>query len=293
MTPDEAVDDFAHRHGIARSAALAEEGETIACAVACHLAIGEGYTALPASVLEKDMAVGLLWQLFDRCTERIEGAIIAMVVASPAVSEIVARASMEACATFRYILLDRRRHVASFLGNHIREAERQERQWRSAANNLGTQERAVHTAACDYRGQGIAAIKGVVRQLISELIGSDEAPPWPPISERFAAIGDAIGYRTLYARLCAEPHLDAEETLRDFIGKTTDSEVRQALAAETMAFSRLMLSEATSRYAIAGQSYAELYGMSRAVTVCREAERTMMQQSRHLSGYVGGVPRAG
>jgi hypothetical protein len=41
---------------------------------------------------------------------------------------------------------------------------------------------------------------------------------WPAsIEHRFKALNDALGYRTFYARMSAEVHGDAEETLRYFV----------------------------------------------------------------------------
>jgi hypothetical protein len=58
---------------------------------------------------------------------------------------------------------------------------------------------------------------------------------WPSsIESRFRALNDAIGYRTFYARMSAEVHWDAEETLRHFVGKLQDPEIFETMALETV-----------------------------------------------------------
>jgi len=293
MTTQQTVHAFAAYHGFGVSQVMPEEAEAIAQAVACHRAIEIGYANLPTSLLEGDMTVGILWQVFERCTERLYAAIVSLVTNCAAGSEIVSRATIEACATFRFILLNRNAHLASFLDHHGQDAERQQRQWRLAAEGLTAEERADHLAACDYRRRATDVLGKLTTQINVSLIGTNVAPKWPNIAERFAQIGEAVSYRTVYARLCAEPHLDAEETLRYFLGKVSSSEIFEALSIETLAFSRFMLAEATRWYAGAAGAYATAYQMAEAGRVCSAAEQTMHRLALAFSVASGAVPSAG
>jgi len=293
MTTQETVEAFAMNHGFDLSRVMPEEAIAIEQAVACHHAIQRGYASLTSHVLESDMAVGILWQLLERCAERLYAAILAMVTDCAAGSEIVSRATIEACATLRFILLDKNPHLASFLNHYGHDAERQQQQWRRAAEGLTADDRAVHIVACDYRRRATDKLNALTAQINDALIGKDIAPAWPNIAERFARIGEAISYRTVYARLCAEPHLDAEETLRYFLGKISGSGTFDLISAETVAFSRFMLAEATRWYAGASANYAETYGMNDAVSVCQSAEQSMTRLAIKFSLSIGSVPSAG
>jgi hypothetical protein len=226
---------FAQHHSFDAAALLVEERDGIQCAVDCHNAVNDGYASLSSAVLEQDLAVGLIWQLYERCTERVYGALVAMATSCPASSEVVSRSAIEATVTIRYILRDRDKHLASFLQNHVNQAERQEKEWRKEAEQLEETAKAAHLEACDYRRQGIGAIKEYVDMINSRLVPSANVPAWPNISSRFRTVGDGIGYRTVYARLCTETHFDAEETLRYFIGTVNGTEDLERMGIETRA----------------------------------------------------------
>ncbi len=292
MTSTNAINAFAEQHSFDAGALQVEELDGIRCAVDCHNAINNGYASLPSDVLEQDMAVGLIWPLYERCTERVYGALVAMTTSCAASSEVLARATIEATVIFRYILGDCNGRLASFFQDHLDQAERQEKQWRREAEQLRELERTEHLAACDYRRQGIAAIKEFVELINSQLVPSGSIPAWPNIALRFQAVGDRIAYRTSYARLCAEPHLDAEETLRYFIGKVMGPELLEAMAVETIMFSRFLLADAVRAYAEAGKEFASSYGMSSAMRTCVAAQELMHRHSINLSNHIGAHPSA-
>lgn len=291
MRPDDAVAEFARHHALNTRDLLLEERAGIACVVDCHNAMNEGYGNLPSAVIDRDICVGLLWQLYERCTEQIHGALVAMVTACPASSEVLARASLEATVAIRYILGDRNTRMASFLKDHIDRAEEQEKHWRTDVEQLAKgQERSTHLAACDYRRQGISAMKSIVESLVAQLVPSGRVCPWGTIKSRFQKIGENLSYRTVYTRLCTEPHFDAEATLRHFIGTITSPEILKKLAVETVMFSRFMLAEAVRAYAETGKEYAQAYDMEAAIKTCEAAENLMYLHSSNLSQHIGAEP---
>jgi hypothetical protein len=289
MTAPDTTAAFARDHAFDIHALPVEERDAIRCVIDCHDAVNEGYARLPQAVLEQDAGVGLLWQLYERCTEQVQGALVAMATACPASSEVLARVSLEATVTIRYILGDRNPRLASYLVDHVVLAERQERQWRKAAEQLQGEEKSVHLAACDYRMHGVAAMKSFVGMLTAQLVPSGGVPSWPNISSRFELIGDNLSYRTFYARLCTATHFDAEETLRYVIGKATSPEMFEKFAVETVMFSRFVLAEAVRAYAETGKEYATSYSMGAAIETCRSAEGRMRLHSLNLSQHVGGI----
>ncbi len=290
MTSQTVIEAFAGSHAFDASALGQEELEAIQCAVDCHNAINLGYARLPAAVLAEDLSVGFIWQLYERCTERAFGALVAMATSCPASSEIVSRATLEATVSFRYILRDRNAHLASFLQDHLEQARRQERLWRQTAERLKEPDRTEHLASCEYRRQGLQAMASWVDAVNSQLLPGSKAGPWPAISGRFEAICEADSYRTLYARMCAEPHLDAEETIRHFIGLSSGPQILERMAIETIMFSRLLLVEAVRAYTQAGIEFATEYHMGPSASVCVAAELTMRRLAAGLVEHIGATP---
>lgn len=289
MGSRDSISGFAEQYSFKAGTLPDEELDGIQCAVDCHKAINDGYMALPAFVLEKDLAIGLLWQLYERSTERVFGALVAMATSCVASSEILARASIEATVSIRYILRDPTPRLVAFFRDHVERAERQESSWRQAASQLGEPDRTTHLASCDYRRQGVGAMKSVV-DAMNAGAPTGAVAAWPNISARFKAVGEDMSYRTLYSRLCAEPHLDAEETLRYFIGKTGAPELFRRMAIETVMFSRFVLAEAVRGYAEAGKEFANIYDMASSFNICTAAERTMEGHALRLSEHIGAKP---
>ena len=179
---------------------------------------------------------------------------------------------IEATVTIRYILRDRNGHLASFLQNHVKEAERQEKEWRKDAEQLEESAKATHLDACEYRRQGIAAIKQYVDMINSRLVPSAIVPAWPNISLRFRAIGEGIEYRTVYARLCAEPHFDAEEMLRYFIETVNGAEYLERMGVETVCFLGVSSQKPCAHTPLLARN-------SRVATVCRRQPRRVLRPS--------------
>jgi hypothetical protein len=291
MKPPDSIAAFAEGHSFDAAALMTEERDAIHCTLDCHSAVNEGYTCLPKVVLERDPSVGLLWQLYERCTEHIHGALVAMATACAASSEVLSRSSLEAAITVRYILGDRNPRLASFLQNHVKQSERQELQWRKKVEEqLQGREKSIHLDACDYRRQGIYAMKSLVDLLNTQLVPSGSIPSWPSVAERFEAIGDSVGYRTLYARLCTEVHFEAEGTLRYFLGVTSTPEILEKLSIETVMFSRFLLAVAVQKYVETGREFATTFKMTAAIKTCRKAERRLGRHIFNLSRHVGAAP---
>jgi len=289
MKSKDLVSQFARTHALDIQSLPIEESDAIYCVYACHEEICKGYSQLPSTVLEVDQAVGILWQLYERCTEQVHGAIVAMTTACAASSEVLARVSLEAAITIRYILGDRNPRLAAFFQNHIAQADRQVDQWLKIAERAKGIEKTINIEACQYRRRYVSAIKNFVDSINSQLVPSGSVPSWPNIACRFEAVGENMLYRTFYGRLCAETHFDAEETLRYFIGKAISTEHLEKIAIETVMFSRFCLLEAVRSYAVAGKEYAVSYNMVAAIEACNGAEELMLRHALNLSQYIGAI----
>jgi hypothetical protein len=78
------------------------------------------------------------------------------------------------------------------------------------------------------------------------------------IEHRFKALGDALDYRTFYARMSAEAHGDAEETIRYFLGKLLGKDhLLEPMGIETVLTTRLYVYYAASCFLRASIMYAK------------------------------------
>lgn len=288
MRPLDLVLDFGHHHYCDLGSLPLEEMEAIQCVCECHNAISEGYAGLPPSVFEKEPSIGFLWQLFERCTEHVHGGLVAIATSCAASSEVLARVILEATTTIRYILLDRNPRLAAYLQRYCTQSDRQTAQWMKAAENLPGSLSAIHIEAGQYRKQALFHLKNFANSIIAELVPSGTVPAWPSnAAALFEALGGEMTYRTFYARLCAETHLDAEETLRYIIGKIAAEELVEKMAVETVMYSRFCLFEAVRSYAATGKEYAQTFQLDTAIETCRKAEALLQNHVFNLSQHIG------
>ncbi len=287
MRSQELVSTFARHHAVDIRGLPVEERDAIYCACDCQNAISEGYAQLPSTLLDHDPAVGVLWQLYERCTDQVHGALVAMATSCAASSEVLARVALEAAITIRYILGDRNPRLAAYFQNYIVQTDRQVNQWLKAAEQLKGIEKTINIDACQYRKQYLSVIRQFVDTINSRLVASGIVPSWPNIASRFEALGEAVRYRTFYGRLCTETHFDAEETLRYVIASPTSAEHFEKMATETAMFSRFCLLEAVRSYAEAGKEFAASYNMVAAIEACASAEKLMKRHALNLSRYIG------
>lgn len=72
---------------------------------------------------------------------------------------------------------------------------------------------------------------------------------WPTIADRFAQIGEAVAYRTAYARLSSQTHADMEDTLNYiFFRVGGDDQLFVQVSQETLAFTEYLVAYSTEFY---------------------------------------------
>ena len=202
-------------------------------------------------------------------------------------AEVIARAAFENSVNIIYILSgDRTRRLAGYFDHYLSQTDRQVAQWRRQIKDLPFPDQKTHTEAASSRH----TVNDYFKTLVGKLLGASREP-WPPTAQRFEQIGLAIDYRTFYSRLSAEVHADAEETLRYFFGKThPDPAIFEAMAIETVMFSRFLLYSAITVFIKACIAYARSYSLPdtlpKMTAALVKADERLLEISLHVGGVV-------
>ncbi len=114
----------------------------------------------------------------------------------------------------------------------------------------------------------------------------DKAARWPDIATRFKAIGEEISYRTTYARLCSQTHADAEDTITYIVYKCSGGDARiDQMAAETIAFSELMVVYGVYFYLLAVKALADTFGLSASTELDRSIAYVVIRMQEIASPW--------
>jgi hypothetical protein len=291
MTKTELLKRFAAQHSIDLSGLPEFERQSICCMLRCLDALDADYAALSDETLASDPAVGVILQLLARCAEHVKGALVAFTGAAGASAELVSRAAIESAVTIRFILQDPSPRLAGYFRHHVDDVDKQVSHWRRTAESLPAVARAIHEAACDQREAANREMRVFVSRLEGEILGARLREPWPArVADRFKSVDDEVTYRTVYARLCAETHFDAEETLRFILGRISGGGLMDRMALETIGFTRLMIAIAVCYFLQAAADYASRYAMTNCTRECQVGLQLMHQISGVLSEHVGAKP---
>jgi hypothetical protein len=282
----ELMQDFVERHEIAFTEMVQFEEVGIVSSSTAVLMINREYSRLDNRALA-DPTVGLMLNLLHRNFEHVEASIVAFVTGCGSSAEVIARASAESSVNILYMLSGApNSRLRAYFDHYLTEVETQVRKWRSQLAGLGQDVSEVHEAAIDQRLAANNALRRVVEGILEPT-----SEPWPRTIERFSKIGDALAYRTIYARMCSEVHGDAEETLRYFVGKSqSDESVFGTMALETVWTTRLYIYYSVYLALRASLAYAEHYSLPSLDDRIREGLSAVDQELVEISRHVGADP---
>jgi hypothetical protein len=280
------VRDFAERHHMQTGEHLAREVLPIRAVSLANIMITAGYASLGDDILA-DPAVGLLLNMIHRNFSLADGAILSFATECGQMAEVAARASVESSVNIAYIVLgDPPDRLRAYFDHYFATVEKQVNTWNAGIGALSAAEADAHRKAAAQRKESNAVLRAVI-----EGSGKPATERWPrTIEERFKALGNAINYRTIYARMSSEVHGDAEETLRYLIGKLASEAQFEAMALETVWTTRLYVHYAVSWFVRASIMYALRYGLTDAAQRLdlefKAVEAEMAEISKHIGASV-------
>jgi hypothetical protein len=248
--------DFLERHRLKADELVDRELIAIRSISIAIQSVETGYSRLSDSDFA-DPAIGLLLNLLHRNCELVESSVVAFVTGSGAGSEVISRASLEASANIAYIVSGKPiGRMLAYFDHYFRGVDRQVKGWRREIARLTGADAKIHELAATRRQQA----NDVMRDFVEHVFGKQHLDQWPSsIEKRFDELGDALAYRTFYARMSSETHGDAEETLRYFVGQHQKSEIFEAMALETIWNTRLYLYYAVASFLRASALYCDKY----------------------------------
>jgi hypothetical protein len=276
---------FAERRSIKFTDVLKREELAIRTTSIANILLNAAYRAQDDENLA-DPAVGLLLNMLHRNFEHIEASIVAFVTGCGTSAEVIARAATESSVNILYIVAgDRVQRLQAYFDHYLIGVDSQVEKWQAQIRHLSPQEAAIHKRSTERRRLANDAL----RRFLRSVFGNPEAPAWPKtIAQRFEALGDALAYRTFYARMSSEIHADAEETLRYFLGHALNDQSKfEAMALETIWMSRFLIRYAVSLFLKASMAYTESYSMAGVKEPLRTALTEIEKELVEISSHIG------
>jgi hypothetical protein len=230
-------------------------------------ATSQAIAAAPKSILEKEPSFGLLYQLGERACEQIAGSIACFATKNAASAELAARAAVEISVNIRFMLArDRNSRVVAWIRDYVRNDEKQINHWEKAMACISQAQRQQCVPRIATRRKLQELRKRWLEDAESEFarfgtVNLNE--PWPKIVDRFDQIGEAVAYRTAYARLSSQTHADAEDTLNYiFFSSNADEGKLFQMAQETVAFTQYLIGYSTFFYLLAMKAFCEAFQLN-------------------------------
>lgn len=283
-TPDDFVRDFASRHQLPSTGLIENEANAIAATATALQLINQSYAEQSDAQLS-DPTVGILLNVLHRNFEHTEAAIVAFVCGCGSSAEVVARTSVESSVNLLYILAgDRVGRLRAYFDHYLRSTDAQVAKWRASLDELAEHPE-IHLSAIHRRLEANAYLRRVVD---ASFPAAGEL--WPrTVDRRFSAIGEAVGYRTLYARMSAEVHGDAEETLRYFVAKSLgDETLITSMALETVWTTRLYIYYAATLFLKVALAYAGAFSFPDIEPALNAQLGSLHHELMEISSHIGG-----
>jgi hypothetical protein len=248
-----------------------------------QILVASAYARLGEDALA-DPAVGLLQTMLDRNFALVDAAIVAFATACGATAEVISRVSVESSVNIAFIAAgDAAERTQAYFDHYFSEVDRQVRTWSDRIDGLEGAAAEMHRKAVERRKSTNNALRNLIGGSMSQ--GKER---WPKsIEQRFKELGDALGYRTVYARMSSEVHTDAEDTLRYLLGKLQGPDVFEAMALETVWTTRLYVHYAVSWYLRASIAYALRYGMHEVAELLKKELAVVEAELAEISLHVG------
>jgi hypothetical protein len=244
--------------------------------------------------LTQDPVWGLVLSALWRVQEYAEGSIATSLVSLPA-AEIASRTVVEGSINVQFILSgEPKQRLHSYFCAYLQQEEDQTKKWSTEIAVLRSADEAdEHCRGIAQKSKVIALQRRVVDQWFRELgVNTTKPMHWGNVFERFAAVGQAIEYRTTYAALCSQAHNDAEDLINSFVIQATGNQgALDSLRRETQAFSWFAVMLGLRHYARAAAAYWKHFDLlpdSLVQHLCSSADLLAADAAERVRGSVAG-----
>ena len=174
-------------------------------------------------------------------------------------------------SSFGTPLAERPSRIAQYIHSYLTHEQKEVTRWEQVVATLGENERAGHLVAIAQKKNGIRIWTDFFSRFYPPeiLIPAITQQPWPKIADRFAALGEEIHHRVLYAAMCSQTHNDGEDLINEMMVRVAgDPRLANRMREENEYFARELTYGAAEFILQAGIEYTAEYGMDRAGAVC-------------------------
>jgi hypothetical protein len=232
-----------------------------------------------------------------RIEDQAEGMLASFLMGFPASSETIARTVVEMSVNLMYITRgDVPKRLFSFFRVYMREHKKHLEDWKAFISKQVPSKTVAEVLEMIREAQEVADGTNKFLIDVANQCGVIDGPnsfEWPnKIFERFKSADKIDSYWTVYHRLSAATHGNAEETIRYVIGEFcrtaySDEEILVKLGIETISFSAMMLCVAVRFYIESAACVCIFYRRFEAATKLRplyEAVEKAIEQIAPAAG---------
>jgi len=162
-------------------------------------------------------ADGLLATLAYRVYSSVCGSLALVAIGQLQEAEIVARTIVESSVNTLYILKeDTENRLLQFFLSYIDIERTQNQRWEKTLATHDRAETMEHRERIKQKALALDAYERFLASVATQVNVAQPSRVWPKMDRLFQAIGQELGYRTVYAALCSQSHHDAEDILNRF-----------------------------------------------------------------------------
>lgn len=257
------VKNFKDFHGIKIPSDFENGEKAIEIFLKLHSKLNIAIGQVQEDDFHKFPTVGVVYQLINRIHEQLRGALINICTKNHASSEILSRTAIESAVNVLYFFKDdTESKVFAWLKKYIEEDKKHILGWEQSLQT--PKQKQAHAPKIVVR-QNLNQIKeDFVNQYIDDVkkvLSIDDSLRLPQnILEKFQDIGEETTYHTVYRRLSAMTHLNAEDTISYMMARIYAGEEQQRqMGLEHCAFSEYMCFYAILFYAMTTEQFYVKY----------------------------------
>lgn len=178
------------------------------------------------TLLQEQPSWPCMHDMYNRSYEYTCGALTCFLTAQIASAEALCRTAIEGAVNLHYVSLgDSLKNQIAYFKEHISNERKQNKNWKKSVQESQSSKEAKdhHYEKIDLKEEALDTYEQMLVESLA-LVNVDynsENSSWPSIFDRFRAIGEEIGYRTIYAALCSQAHNDAEDILNNMMARVT------------------------------------------------------------------------
>lgn len=239
------IKEFEHHHNIKIKENWNDGEDCVSNLIKLHTKIQLTMSNLKDEDFHKYPTVGIVLQLTERIYEQITGSISCVCTKNHSSSEVLSRTAIESSVNILLMLQgDTESKTFSWLKKYISDDINHIQNWEDSLKN--DEEKRIHSPRIDTRRKIHTLKKEFVDTYIKqvkEILEIDDTYTLPrKYLKRFQDVDEEITYHTVYTRLSATTHLNAEDTISYMIAKVHGDEQQQLkIGLEHIAFSEYML----------------------------------------------------